>query len=304
VTRRGLWLFIAMSLIWGIPYLLIKVALRELAPPSVVFLRTAIATALLLPVVLARGNLLTVLRRWRWIALFTAVELAVPWLLLTDAERRVSSSLAGLMMASVPIVGAIFSLRSGAREAFGPRRIAGLGLGLLGVAALLGLDFAHSDKLALAELGVVVVGYALGPLVIARRLSDLPTFEVVAVSLGLCALLYAPAGVALLPAAWPALPVVGAVAGLGLVCTALAFLIFFKLVAEVGPVRASVVTYVNPAVAVLAGVLLLGEPFKASMALGLTLILAGSWLASGARAAPEDTAPPAANDDGPRDLAA
>lgn len=290
MTRRGWWLFAAISVIWGVPYLLIKVAVHDLAPASVVFLRTALGAALLLPVVLARGNLRPVLRRWRWVALFTTVELAIPWVLLTDAERRVSSSLAGLMMASVPIVGVLLLRLGGSRERFGGRRLAGLAIGLAGVVVLLGLDVASRDALVLVELALVVVGYAAGPLVIARRLSDLPTLEVVAASLGLCAVAYAPAGIALLPHALPGLRVLGAIAGLGVFCTALAFVLFFQLIAEVGPVRASVVTYVNPAVAVLAGVALLGEPFTKWIAAGLVLILGGSWLANGSRESPESAA--------------
>ena len=291
MTRRGWWLFSAMAVIWGIPYLLIKVAVHDLAPASIVFLRTAIGASLLLPVALARGNLRLVLRRWKPLALFTAVELAIPWVLLTDAERRVSSSLAGLMMASVPIVGVLLARAGGSTERFGGRRVAGLAAGLAGVVVLLGLDFAGGDAWVLAEFAVVVAGYALGPTVIARSLSDLPTLDVVAASLALCAVVYAPAGIALLPPAMPGLPVIGAVVGLGVICTALAFILFFGLVAEVGPVRATVVTYVNPAVAVLAGVALLGESFTVWTAAGLALILGGSWLANGSRRSkPEEPA--------------
>jgi drug/metabolite transporter (DMT)-like permease len=291
LTRRGWWLFAAMSVIWGIPYLLIKVAVRDLSPASVVFLRTALGASLLLPLALARPNFRPVLRRWRWVAVFTAVELAVPWVLLTDAERHVSSSLAGLMMASVPLVATLISRIGGSREPIGGRRLAGLAAGLAGVVVLLGFDASGGQPLVLAKLSLVVVCYAVGPVVIARRLSDLPTLEVVAASLALCALAYAPAGIALLPKAMPPPEVIAAIAGLGIVCTALAFLLFFQLVAEVGPVRANVVTYLNPAVAVLAGVGLLGEPFTAQAAAGLVLILGGSWLATGARRADQRPAP-------------
>ncbi|MGZ6143702.1 MAG: DMT family transporter [Myxococcales bacterium] len=286
MTRRAWWLFAAISVIWGIPYLLIKVAVQDLAPASVVFLRTGIGAALLVPVALARGNFRPVLRRWRWVVLFTAVELGIPWVLLTDAERRVSSSLAGLMMASVPLVVALISRFSKGGEPIGGRRLAGLAAGLVGVVALLGLDLGGGAPVVLAQLGLVVVGYAVGPLVISRKLADLPTFEVVAASLALCALAYAPAGIALLPHTLPPPRVIGAVAGLGVLCTALAFLLFFELVAEAGPMRASVITYVNPAIAMLAGVLVLGERFTAGTAAGFVLILGGSWLATGSRKPP------------------
>jgi drug/metabolite transporter (DMT)-like permease len=305
LTRRGWWLFAAMSVIWGFPYLLIKLAVRDLSPASVVFLRTALGASLLLPLALARANFRPVLRRWRWVAVFTAVELAVPWVLLTDAERHVSSSLAGLMMASVPLVATLISRIGGNPEPIGARRLAGLAAGLAGVVVLLGFDVGGGQPLVLAKLALVVVCYAVGPVVIARRLSDLPTLEVVAASLALCALAYAPAGIALLPPTMPPPEVIAAVAGLGIVCTALAFLLFFQLVAEVGPVRANVVTYLNPAVAVVAGVGLLGEPFTAQAAAGLVLILGGSWLATGARGTGEGrvAVAPSRADDPPRSSA-
>ena len=282
MTRRGWLLFAGLGVIWGIPYLLIKVAVRELTPASLVFLRTAIGAGLLLPVVLVRGNLRALLPRWRAVVLFTVIELAIPWVLLSDAERRLTSSLAGLLVASVPLVGALLARLGGDHEPLGGRRLAGLAVGLGGVVALLGLDVGGGDALTLAEMAVVVLGYALGPLVISRRLSDLPALDVVAASLGLCALAYAPVGIAQLPHNLPALPVVGAVVALGVLCTALAFLLFFRLIAEIGPVRATVITYVNPAVAVAAGVALLGEPLTLGTATGFVLILAGSWLATGA----------------------
>ena len=133
MTRRGWLLFLALSVIWGIPYLLIKVAVRELTPASLVFLRTGLGTLLLLPAVLRNGNLRALLPRWRAILLFTLVEVALPWWLLSDAERRISSSLSGLLVASVPLLGALLSRLTGAHEPLGARRLAGLGAGFAGV---------------------------------------------------------------------------------------------------------------------------------------------------------------------------
>ena len=287
MTRRGWILFAALSVIWGIPYLLIRVAVRELTPASLVFLRTTIGAALLVPFALRGGNVRALLPRWRPLLLFTAVEIALPWWLLSDAERRLTSSLSGLLVASVPLVGAALARLGGGHEPLGTRRLAGLGVGLLGVAALLGLDVGSGDLRAVAEMALVVVGYAFGPLVVARRLADLPSLEVVAVSLALCAVAYAPFGLAQLPPLLPTPAAIAAVVVLGVACTAIAFILFFQLIAEVGPVRATVITYVNPAVAVAAGVALLGEPLTAGTAAGFVLILAGSWLATGAaRAVP------------------
>lgn len=280
MSRRGWLLFIGLSVIWGLPYLLIKVAVRDLTPASLVFLRTTLGAGLLLPVVLARGNLRALLPRWRPVVLFTLTELAVPWLLLSDAERRVTSSFAGLFIAAVPMVGALLARLTGSQERFGGRRLLGLAVGAAGVVALLGLDLG-GDGLAVAELAVVALGYAIGPMVVARGLSDLPTLDVVTASLGLCALGYAPFGLAQLPATLPPLATLGAVAGLGVFCTAVAFIVFFKLIAEVGPARATVITYVNPAIAVAAGVTILGEPLTLGTVIGFALIIGGSWLATG-----------------------
>lgn len=293
MTARGKFLFVSLALIWGIPYFLIKVAMGELTPASLVFLRTAIGALILLPFSIARGDLRALLPRWKPLLLYTLAELAVPWVLLSDAERHVSSSLAGLMVATVPLVGAVISLLAGGRERMGARAISGLVLGFAGVVVLLGFNIGGDDARAVVEILVVVVGYALGPRVISRRLSDLRTLDVVTASLAVCALAYAPLGIAQLPRSMPSIGVVGSVLGLGVVCTSLAFIVFFKLIAEIGPTRATVVTYLNPAVAVAAGVLLLGEPFTATTAIGFVLILSGAALATGlARAAAKATESP------------
>jgi drug/metabolite transporter (DMT)-like permease len=269
-----------MGLIWGIPYLLIKVAVGELTPASLVFLRTAIGAALLLPIAAARKDLGPLLPHWRWIAAYTLVEVAAPWFLLSDAERRISSSLSGLLIALVPSIGAILAWATGSDDRLDPRRIAGLGLGFLGVAALVGLDVGARDIGAVGEVALVALGYALGALIIARKLSTLPLFGVIAASLALTMVAYAPVGIAQLPRALPSPQVIAAVAILGVVCTALAFLVFFPLIAEVGPARATVFTYVNPAVALALGVALLGEPLTFGIALGFVLIVLGSVLAT------------------------
>lgn len=280
MTRRGWFLFLAMGVIWGVPYLLIKVAVSDLTPVSLVFLRTATGAVLLLPVAARRGALGPLLARWRWLLVYTVVEVAVPWMLLSDAETHISSSLAGLLVAAVPFIGALLALVGGGDDRVDLRRTAGLLVGFAGVAALVGFDLSGGNLGAIGEIAVVTVGYALGPMVIARRLQGLRPVGVVAVSLALTALAYAPVGVLNLPGHAPALKVVVSVAALGLVCTAIAFLLFFELIAEVGPVRATVITYVNPAVALLLGVVILGETFTAAAAVGFVLILLGSFLAT------------------------
>ncbi len=280
MTRRGWWLFAALCVIWGLPYLFIKVAVASVTPAALVFLRTTIGSVLLLPLAARGEQIRALLPRWRPIALYTAIEVALPWLLLSDAERHISSSLAGLLVAAVPMVGVIVARLTGAREPIDRRRIVGLTVGLAGVGVLLGLDVSASDWGAVGKMAVVVVCYAVGPLIIVRRLADLPSLPVVTASLMLCALGYAPAAIGQLPSSMPSPRVVAAVAILGVVCTALAFLVFFHLIAEVGPIRATVVTYFNPAVAVALGVAVLGEPFTWATAAGFALILGGSFLAT------------------------
>lgn len=279
MSRKGWLLFISLCVIWGIPYLFIRIAVRELSPPSLIMLRTAPAALLLLPFALRRGEIARVLRSWPWVLLYTMVELGVPWLLLGHAEERISSSLAGLLIAAVPLIGAVAYRAFGVADHFGARRLAGLLVGFAGVVALVGLDLSRSDTLGIAETIVVAFCYAMGPLVISRRLSHLPAIGVITASLVVAAVLYAPAGVLTMPAAL-SVDTIAAVAILSVICTAVAFLLFFALIGEVGPSRTTVITYVNPLVAVLLGVALLGEPFTPGIAVGMPLILIGSVLAT------------------------
>jgi drug/metabolite transporter (DMT)-like permease len=280
MTRRGLLLFAVMCVIWGIPYLLIKVAVRYLAPGTLVFCRTGIGAALLVPIAATRGQLRPLLARWRPLLAYTIVELAIPWVLLSQAETRLPSSVSGLLVAAVPLVGACLAWRFG-RDSIGVRGLIGLLVGLLGVALLVGFDVSGADLGSVALVAVVVVGYASGPLILVRSLSDLPSLGVVAGSLALCALAYAPYGLTHLPpAAIPARALL-AVGVLGVVCTAVAFVVFFELIGEIGPVRATVITYVNPAVAVVLGVIFLREGFGVATGAGFALILSGSFLTTG-----------------------
>lgn len=281
MTRRGVLLFAAMCVIWGIPYLMIRVAVRELAPVTLVFLRTALAALLLLPFAAVRGELRPLFARWRPLVAYTAIEVAIPWVLLAKAETKLSSSLTGLLIAAVPLVGAVLVTVTGPRERQGSRRWFGLLVGLAGVVALVGLDVGEVHAVPLAEVACVAVCYAVGPIIFARFLSDVPALGVVAASLVLTGLVYAPFAAVRWPDRMPSAHVVESVVGLAIVCTALAFLLFFALIREVGPVRATVITYVNPAVAAVAGIALLGEHLTVGMVIGFVLVLAGSIIATG-----------------------
>jgi drug/metabolite transporter (DMT)-like permease len=279
VTRRGWLLFLALGVIWGVPYFFIKIAVRELSPALLVFVRTAGGAAILVPFAAWRGELVPVLRRWRTVVAFAVVEMGVPWFLLFGAERHVSSSLAALLIATVPLFAAVVAWTTRSDRLDG-RRVAGLALGFGGVAVLVGFDLGHSDGLAALALGGVSLGYAMGPWIVARYLADLPSLGVVAGALTVCALVYVPAAVAQVPGRRLSGSVVLSTVALTLLCTVVAFVCFFALIAEVGAMRTTLITYVNPAVAVLVGVGALGEHFGASNALGFVLILAGCGAAT------------------------
>jgi drug/metabolite transporter (DMT)-like permease len=289
MTRRGLILFALMSVMWGIPYLFIRIAVAEITPATLVLWRTAIAAAILVPIAIARVDLRAVFARWPWVVAFAAIEIAMPWVALGSAELHLSSSLTGLLIAGVPLVGSVFAHATGGTDRMTRLGLVGLLIGLAGVIGIVGSDFATTEPTALIQVALVVVCYAVGPAILARRLGGLPTVGVMAVSLALCALVYLPIAAVQLPSAVPPPTVLVAVLVLAVVCTAAAFLVFAALIDEIGPVRATVITYVNPAVAAVLGVLVLRETLTPAMTVGFALVIAGSTLAT--RRAPADTEP-------------
>jgi drug/metabolite transporter (DMT)-like permease len=298
MSRRAVALFLGLGFAWGIPYLLIKVAVEEISPAQLVLGRTAIAALMLLPVALARGAVIPALRAWRPLLAYSLIEIAIPWIALGSAETRLPSSTTGLLIAAVPLVGLAVAFLTGRAERLSRTNWLGLACGIAGVAALVGLDVSGSDLGAVGEVAIVVVGYALGPAILARWLGHLPGLGVVATSLTITAAVYVPIvlvgeGV---PGGLPSGKVVLSVVTLAVLCTAAAFLWLFALVGEVGPVRATTITYVNPAVAVLAGVIVLNEPFTVWTAVGFVLVVAGSFLVNRRPARPAAAAGPAAAD--------
>jgi drug/metabolite transporter (DMT)-like permease len=229
---------------------------------------------------------------------YTIVEIIVPWYFLSSAERTLPSSTAGLLLAAVPLAGVAVAFVMGRPSKLSRVNWLGIGLGMLGVAALVGLDIGGSDVIAVAEMAVVVIGYAVGPAILSRWMPDLPGVGVVAVSLAVTAIVYVPivAATGAFPAAWPSANVTVAIVVLAVVCSALAFLLMIGLVGEIGPVKATTITYVNPAVAILAGAIVLGERVTVWTIVGFALVLAGSWLVTRRRrenlasAAPEAVA--------------
>ena len=280
MSVRGWVLFAAMSVIWGIPYLLIKVAVEGVSVPVLVLARTAVGALVLIPLTLRRTAWAPVLAHWKPVAVFAFFEIIAAWLLLSDAERHLSSSLTGLLIAASPIVAALLDRLTGGEHKLTATRLAGLGVGVVGVAVLAGPELTGGSAWPVTEVLSVSVCYAIAPLVAARYLHDVPTLPMTAACLSLAAIVYAAPAAATWPEQVPATRVLVALAGLAVICTALAFLVFFALIREVGAARALVFTYVNPAVALAAGVIVLGEPLTAWNLAGLALILTGSVLAT------------------------
>ena len=280
MSQRGIVLFGMMAVIWGIPYLFIRVAVAEITPATLVFCRTALGTLILLPIAVTRVDLRPVLARWRWLVAFALIEIALPWLMLGTAEERISSSLTGLLLAGVPLVGTVLALATGGADRTSRTSALGLLVGLVGVGAIVGADFASSDAVLLLEVGVVVVCYAIGPAILARRLGGLPAVGVMSLALGLTALIYLPFAAAQWPAAIPSPKVLASIGVLAVICTSVGFIVFAALIKEIGPVRSTVITYINPAVAAVLGIVVLNESFSLAMGAGLLLVISGSILAT------------------------
>jgi drug/metabolite transporter (DMT)-like permease len=284
MTRKGWLLFIAMSVIWGIPYLFIKIAVRELDPTVVVCVRVGIAAAVLLPVAAQRGVLRQMRGRWLAVAALACVQIAGPFLLISYGEQHITSSLTSLLIATEPLLVVLFALRIDPGERVHGLRLLGLLIGLGGVAALVGLDIGGDGQRLLGAVFVLLatMGYAVGVLFIKHpAIAALPQLGVVTVECLTTTVVVLPLALLRLPSKLPNMEVIGSLLVLGLICTALAYLLYFALVAEVGASRGTVFTYVNPAVSVLLGVVLLGETLNAAIIVGFLLILLGSWLSTG-----------------------
>ena len=287
MTPRGWALFAAISVIWGMPYLFIKIAVDDgLTPGFVAWSRVALAAAVLLPLAWRAG----VLRGLplRWLTLFAVVEIALPFPLIGFGEQRISSSLAAILIATLPLVVAALALRFDHAERPTPLRLLGMLIGLGGVAALVGIDIGGrgAELVGAGAVLLATVGYAAGPLIVKRKLSEADPLGPVTAAMVIATLVLLPFGIADFPTETPPGEALASLAVLGLVCSAVAFLVFFRLIAEVGPARASVITYVNPIVALALGVAVLGEDVTAGVVAGLLLILAGSWLSTDGRLPP------------------
>lgn len=296
MTRRGWLLLGLLGVIWGVPYLLIKVAVAEVSPATVVLARTTVGALVLLPFALRGAGFGALRGRWRALALFAALEVVGPWLLFSDAERTLDSSTTGLLVATVPVLAVVVGRVAGDRLPVAPARWAGLLVGLAGVAVLTGPGLASGRAWPVTEVVLGALGYAIAPVVAERSLQGVPATVLTTACLGLAALVYAPVVVLEGPQPLPSGAALGSLAALGLVCTAVAFLLFFRLISEVGGPRSTLVAYLNPLVAVALGALVLGERLDATVGLATLLIVGGSAAASmrrrADRAQPGDEAAP------------
>ncbi|MGN8026452.1 DMT family transporter [Microbacterium sp. 22242] len=280
-SRRGWLLFGAMCLLWGVPYLLISIAVESFSPPAVVAGRTLLAALLLLPFAIRSGALKAAWKAWPWVLAFGLVEMGGPFLLLGNAEQSLPSGLTGLLVATVPLFAALIALGGGDRGVLAPARLIGLLIGFVGVGVVVagpGLFGGTVDLLAAAEVLLVAVLYATAPFIVARKLGHVPSMGTITLALLFIGILYLP--IALLTQhTVPTVPSIAALIALAVVCTAIAFLAFFALIKEVGPVRAPLFTYVNPIIAIVLGAIVLTEPLTLGLLIGFPLVIAGCWFA-------------------------
>jgi drug/metabolite transporter (DMT)-like permease len=289
VSRRAWLAFAAMSVLWGVSYLLIRIAVRGgLTAPDVAWLRVVIAAVLLTALAWRAGALPALAGRWRWLIVYAVAEISIPFPLIAAGEVHVASSLAAIIIAAVPLIGAVLALRFDHSERPTPARALGLAIGFSGVIALVGIDVAsnRSELLGAGAILLAAVGYAIGPMLVKHRLAGLDPRALMGGSLSVAALILTPIAVLDTPRVLPSAGALAAVAALGVFCTAAAFVIFTVLIRDTGTSRATVITYVNPVIALALGVVLLGEQPGAGAIVGLLLIIAGSWLSTGGRVPP------------------
>jgi drug/metabolite transporter (DMT)-like permease len=289
VTRRAWAAFAAVSVIWGIPYLLIRIAVRHgVTPGFLAWSRVTLAAVVLLALAWRAGALGSLRGRFGVLLAYAVVEICIPFPLIAAGETRVASSLAAILISSVPLIGALLALRFDHSERPTPVRAVGLLVGFGGVVALVGIDVAGrtGELLGAGAIVLAAVGYAIGPMLIKLRMGGLDPRATIGASLAIASVLLAPLAALDPPRAVPPAGAIACVVVLGLVCTAAAFVIFTVLIAEAGTSRATVITYINPVIAVALGVALLGENLGAGSVAGLLLILAGSWLSTDGRLPP------------------
>ena len=283
MSRRGLFLFILVGFLWGIPYLFIKVAVdpeNGFSPATVVFLRTAIGGAILIPIAIKQRQLFAAVRGWRYVGAYAFLEMIGPWILIGTAEQKISSGLAGLLVASVPIWATIFASMRGDKTVWQRKRLFGIVVGFIGLIAVVGIESitGSADPLSIAMVLVASIGYSYAVMMVQGALPHVSGIAINAVAMAMTAIFYLPFTIVLWPDHTVSHAATYSVIALGIFSTGIAFAFFFTLIADIGPTRASLVTYWNTAIAVVIGVIILSEPITAGIGIGLPLVMLGSWL--------------------------
>lgn len=286
MSRKGLFLFISAGVAWGLPYFFIRIAVEDFSTPTIIFARVVVGAAVLLPLAIRRNAIRPALKAWPWVLAFAFIEMVGPWWLITEAERSITSGLAGLLVATVPffaILLALVWLKD--RSVLHPKTILGLVIGFAGVVLLVGIDsFAgHIDPVAVLMMIGASIGYAIAPMMVSQKAGEVPTIGVISLSMVIVSIVYAPFALANLPAeiaAGPSTESWISLVVLGVVCSALAFVIFFALIEQIGSARATLITYLNTAVAIVLGILFLAEPLTTGILIGFPMVLIGSYFAS------------------------
>jgi drug/metabolite transporter (DMT)-like permease len=283
MSRRAYFHFAVSGLFWGIPYLLMKVAVADIPPTVIVCGRVLIGAAILIPLAIHQKVLMDAIRGWRYVLPYAIFEMMIPWILITNAEKKISSGLAGLLIATVPIWSTIFASINGDKTVWHSKRLVGIAVGFVGLVGLVGYEsiFGNSDPLSIAMMLVTAMSYSYAVNMISIKLPEVSGIAINGLAMVFTAIVYLP----FMIAQWPAANTVStesalSLVALGIFCTALAFISFFIVMKEIGPARASIGTYVNTAVAVVLGVLILSEPLTLGIIIGLPLVMIGSYLAS------------------------
>ena len=286
MSRRALFLFLVAGTAWGLPYLFIRLAVPYFSTPSVIFSRVVIGALVLIPIAVYRKSLMPAIKAWPWVLAYAALEMIGPWFLITESERVINSGLAGLLVATVPFFGLIIGFfYLGDKSLAHKNTLAGLVIGFSGVLLLVGID-AFNGHVSLPHVGMVVLaalGYSIAPVVANQKMPNVSGVAINGLAMAMVAVFYAIPALSALPkelAANPPIDAWASLLGLGVICSALAFVAFFRLTREIDVARASLVTYMNMAVAVFLGIILLAEPITAGILIGFPLVVVGSILAT------------------------
>lgn len=282
MTRKSWFQFGIVGFLWGIPYLLMKVAVADIPPPLIVAGRTLIGAAILIPIAIHRKTLKSALRGIKYVLPYAFLEMAGPWILLTNAEKSISSGLAGLLIATVPIFATVFTSLRGDHSVWQPKRVLGLVVGFIGIIALVGIESLRgtSSPKAISMVVLAAVMYSYAVLMITSNLPNDDAIAINGLAMAITFIFYLPIAIAMWPHNAVSAHAIEALIALGIFSTAIAFILYFTVIVEIGPARGSLVTYVNTAVAVVLGVIILNEPITLGIIVGLPLVLIGSYLAS------------------------